>query len=305
MGPYTIRHLQASYGRFLSFLDGQGLLDPNASPMGRVTRPTLDGYRQDLLAHGNSGTTIRGRFVDLEQILVRMHPGADVRWVSRPGGRPIHAYLDMTPRTREAPDAAVLLAHAKTLFEGGLAHSKPRCRRALVRDAALIVVLVTRAPRLRALAGLRLGVHLLRTERGWRLLRTPDLEKTEIEHLTSLPLEAALILDRYVKFERTEMLGGRISDAVWIAQDGGILAQDSISRRVRRHTEMAFGQAFGPHAYRKALVTFMAYHCPEDPLAGSVALGHASPRTTLARYNRTRAIVAGQRYAGLLAKLQG
>ena len=34
MGPHTIRHLQASYGRFLSFLEGQGLLDPNASPMG-------------------------------------------------------------------------------------------------------------------------------------------------------------------------------------------------------------------------------------------------------------------------------
>jgi hypothetical protein len=64
-----------------------------------------------------------------------------------------------------------LLQFALDTFLDGMAEPRPLQRQVAVRDATLITVLATRAPRRRALAGLRLGIHLSRGEDGWRVDR--------------------------------------------------------------------------------------------------------------------------------------
>jgi integrase len=301
--PISWKELEVRYGRWLKFLVNTGALDPEAQPLDRLTPERLDAYWVALEADGNGDRTIFGRFIGLQQAIAAMHPGEDVRWISRPGSVPLVKLLDLSPRPVFVPDAAELLQLALDLFRDGMADPRPLQRQVAVRDAAMIAVLATRAPRRRALAGLRLGLHLSRGDDGWRLLRTPDLEKTRIELEMPLPPEVTPLLDHYVAVERRELLAGKSSDHVWIAHGGDPIAAHTIYLVVRDRVLPVFKAAFGPHRCRTAVVTFLAHHCPDDPLAGSLILGHTTAKMALATYNRAKGIAASKRYYELLARL--
>jgi hypothetical protein len=50
---YAIRNMASGYGRWITFLDSTGQLDPSEAPAARPTPERLDAYYQDLRAHGN------------------------------------------------------------------------------------------------------------------------------------------------------------------------------------------------------------------------------------------------------------
>ena len=155
-------------------------------------------------------------------------------------------------RRREVlvPQTAELLRWAQELFEQGLVHHKPRCRRALVREAAMIALLAVCAPRQRAMTALRLGVHLRRDGDEWILDQEAAITKSQRRLVLPVAERVGAILDRYVAVERQELLGASTCDAVWIAAGGGPLAYETVSRRIRLRAERRFRVGFGPHWFR-------------------------------------------------------
>jgi hypothetical protein len=212
--PASVRKVASGYGIWMGFLSSRNDLHQGESPAERPTAERLDAWFAYLRDRGNSDFTIVGRFAELRIALQWPAPGRDFGWIERPRGLSLRTLLPMRRRSVPVPDSAELLGWAEDLFRRGLAHHKPRCRQALVREAVLIGLLATRAPRLRALASLRLGVHLRRDGDEWVLDQDPSITKTGRSLVLPLPAEVAVMLERYLVVERRELLGDAEHDAL-------------------------------------------------------------------------------------------
>ena len=196
--PLTLRSRITSYGRWLAFLKEAEILEIDDLPTSRVTPERLDAFIASMQARGNKPVTIIGRMVGLHGALKMLAPNGDHRWVLRPRGIPIQSYFTVVPRSRSVHHSTTLLVWAEKLFAAGLAHPKPRCRRALIRDAAIVAVLVLPAPRVGALTQVRLGVHLMRREESWCLDQETDIIKLGLQSWSPLHPAVTLIIDRYL-----------------------------------------------------------------------------------------------------------
>ena len=301
---YSVRKLRGGYARWLRYLDDAGQLDPDRPPGDRVTPERLDGYFEHLRARGNADATLVGRFAELRDALRMMQPGTDFRWVAKPGGRSIRQLLPMRTRVIAPIDSAVLLAWAEALFAEGLASPVRRTRCTLVRDAAIIGLLADRAPRLRALSGLRLQDSLKRTDGGWLLRQHGRLTKMGAPLFIPVSDRVGHMLDRYVAVERGELLGPCEDRLAW-ARFGGALTREGIVAMVKKHSRRRFGRPFGPHYFRHCLATTVAAELSGHPLDGSTLLGHSNPKTTLKSYVHATMAATAQRHAGLLERLRG
>lgn len=294
--PYTYRVWQKCYGRWLGFLRDHGALDDAAAPASRVTPERLDDYIAAMKVQGNRPITIVGRIRGLKGALELLAPGQNHKWITRPRNIPITRHFEIVPRDRVVHHSTTLLSWAEQLFADGLEHSQPRCRRALVRDAALIGMLVMPAPRLGALAQLQLGRNLQRHETGWCL--NQDAGITKMSKNEWAPLHAAItpILERYLAVERNELLDGRQTSQLWIALGGGDLTAAGITTRLRKLSGKSFDKVFRAHSFRHCLATTNAIDGYASPLDASVLLGHASPTTTSRFYNMAKAAAAAARH---------
>lgn len=294
---FTLRNRRGDYGRWLGFLRDTGQLDPAAPPGSRVTRERLDAYILDLQAHGNGDQTIVTRFEGLAAALKMLEPAGNFRWVVIPGGVHISHHLQMRRKDQPIHHSATLLDWAEELFAAGLAHRKPRCRRVLVREAVAVGMLVMPAPRLEALWQFRIGRNLQRHGEGWSLDEHADINKNRKGDWCPLLDAVTPMIDRYLAVERVELLEGNQSDRLFIAQGGGTLPKDSISRRIRILSRKRFGRAFGPHHFRRCLATTNATDNFTAPHDASTLLGHTSERTTNRHYNFANATAATHRHA--------
>jgi integrase/recombinase XerD len=200
-----MRKVASGYGRWLGFLQRAGELDPAEPPSQRPTAERLDAYFAHLQQCHNRDYTVVSRFDELRIALQWMHPGTTFGWITHPHGVSIKARLPMIRRGGLVPDSVTLTAWAKTLFRQGLRLRKPTWRRAQVREAVTIAILADCAPRLRALAALRIGVHLYRVHDGWVLDQDAAITKPEKRLVLPLSPEVAVMLDRYLEVERVEL----------------------------------------------------------------------------------------------------
>src|ERR1700689_5044901 len=120
--------------------------------------------------------------------------------------------------------------------------------------------MASRAPRLRATAGIRVGRNLQRIGENWKLLFEEDLMKGgRSAHELPLGPRVAAIVARYVAVERQELLGEEAHDFVWVATHGGPLSEKKgIGFMLRSRTKKQFGVAFGAHRFRSGLTTTQA-----------------------------------------------
>jgi integrase len=302
---YTRKALVSCYGRWVGFLRHSGLLDPAESPDKRPTPERLDAYFVHLRDEcGNADQTLVSRFVGLRTALQRMYPGVDFRHITHPGGVSIRSRLPMIRKEGIVPDAAVQLEWAEELFAEALTLLDPTERRLQVREAVMIAVQATRAPRLRAFASLRIGVHLRREGDGWILDQTPDITKRTRRHVLPLSPEVAVMLDRYLAVERIELLDGRESDALWISTRRGPLAEGSISHRIPKRAVARYGERFGTHRFRASLATQQALDAPENMHDASVLLDHRNAQTTRDAYIRASSMAAARRHSDRLKRLR-
>ncbi len=287
----TITNARKGYGRWLAVLAAAGELDPAVPPATRVTLARAKLHAKALRAHGNSNNSIHARFWELRSALRVLQPDEDFGWLTGWLGR-----LPITLRDVEAFDSRVLAAWGHQLMQGALAHPRPMVRQTRYRNGLMIAILAARAPRLRALAAMRLGRQVTRgADGGWLLSFKPQDVKTERPVEYDAPESLLASIDRYVAIERQELLQGRQHDWLWVNRNGEKLGIRGIEGVIRRGSGEQFGRIFGPHRFRHSLATTAAYADPSNPgLAASVLA--ISEEVNAAHYNQARKDDAMRRF---------
>jgi hypothetical protein len=234
----SLRKFEGGYGRWLGFLAYCGQLDPDGLPQERPTVDWLDRYFHHLRACGNADYTIVGRFAELRAALQLMGRGRklmmqpdDYSWITRPHGRSLRDVLPMKRRDVFIPGSEELQAWAEELFLAALALTGNMRRCVRVRDAVLIGLLAERAPRLRTIFELHIGINLQRHGDGWLVRLSDSNMKMGKAHWYPLSDVIAPMLERYAAVERQELLGGKTHDALWVNWDGNILGKRGVEKR--------------------------------------------------------------------------
>jgi site-specific recombinase XerC len=297
--PATFRMYAEAYAGFLWHLQSQGQLEPAETPAERLTPTRLDHYYERLVQAGCADYTLVNRFEALRSALRLMYPDHEFSFITRPGEVSIRHRLHMNRRERFVPDSRHAELWADALFREALSLSNPARRQRQVRDAALIGIMASRGPRLRAGSGMRLR-HLRRVGANWHLYFDAGLMKGgRSDHELPLSARVAAIVERYIAVERQELLRGESHDHVWVARGGGPLSEKGIDFMMRSRTKAQYGVAFGAHRFRAGLTTTQALVDGKNLLGTSRILAH-SPAVALKHYNRAGALEASRRHGAYI-----
>jgi integrase len=310
------------YGYWLCWLAARGLCDPNLGPADRVSRERVAAYIAEITP-ARAPFTVLCRIRELYDALRVMAPEADWDWVAQlyralgAQGRPVR---DKLPRLRPIGELAAL--GERLMDEAESAAEWPARRRAvLFRDALMIALLAHRPVRLKNLAMMRLGRHLVKASGSWQILFAARETKTHVRYEATVPSALAPRLERYLDIYRPVLLCGKCVrdgtnklvservtlihpelDAVWVSEIGTQIEQASLGCRIVKHTKAAFGRSVSPHLFRDCAATSIAVDNPKHIGDASLVLGHAGHGTTEKHYNHARSLEASRRLAGTLVR---
>ncbi len=173
------------------------------------------------------------------------------------------------------------------------------------RDALLVAILSSRAPRRRNLGAMTIGQHILKAGDRYLMRFEKDETKGKRPIEETLPSPLTPYLDRYLDHYRPILLAGRTSNRLWISNVGTDMAEITIYFRVRKVTKREFGVARNPHSFRDGVPTSLAIDDPKHVRAASAILGHADPRVTERRYNLAKSIEAVRDHQETIRGLRG
>jgi integrase/recombinase XerD len=143
-----------------------------------------------------------------------------------------------------------------------------------LRDRTMIELMYASGLRVSELVGLK-SVHLGLNEGVLRVLG-----KGSKERLVPFGEEAHGWLQRYIGESRSVILGGQVSDALFVTARGGPMTRQMFWQLVKRHARTAGITApLSPHTLRHAFATHLLNH-GADLRAVQMLLGHADIGTT-------------------------
>jgi len=301
-GSRKLESMREAHGQWLGFLARQGLLDPAEPPAAAAMPERLAAFAAEQRQRGNANTTIGKRLRYLHKTLSMLEPGADLGFILRPGGVPLSRAFPLVLHPVPVQDSRDLLRRALALHESGARGDAYAEGRAAIRDAAILGLLATRAPRVGAMAVMELGRHLARGDACYRVSFGEDDDKTDACLAYGLDTALTPVLDHYLSVVRPAF-GGAATTKLWLSTRGRALNTAGIARIVRQRTADWFGEARGPHWFRKCLATTVALHAPHLALDAAAVLGH-SPQVSLKHYNMATAVEAARRHDERVSQLK-
>ena len=138
----------------------------------------------------------------------------------------------------------------------------------LYRDGLMLAVLVLAALRRGSLLHLTLGTTLRETDQGFLIVLGP--EHTKGRRPEAIPLHHTLTewMECYLTYHRPLLLRGRMTQALWIAQDGKPLQENGVWHAVGRRTTRSISvYRINPHFIRHCIGTTVAVEHP-DAISG-------------------------------------
>lgn len=295
-----------SYGRFLTYLDGQGLLEETSRPQDRVDRDTVVAWVEFLKAQGCASVTVHGYVLNVERALSAMAPDVDWSWLKTLAGR-------LQARARAVRNKRLKVVPAQELFDLGLRLIEsalvsdllnPKRRAVMVRDGVMIIFLIMRPLRLRSFAGLEIGRHLQRSESGVTLSLGPDDTKNRRPYESELAATLTNLLDSYLRDYRPILLGNHDSNRLWIAWTGDAMTDGSIASRICKITARELGRPINPHLFRDCAATTIAIDDPDHVRIIHALLGHSGMKASERHYNQAKGIEAGRQYQSMIQGLR-
>jgi integrase/recombinase XerD len=302
----TRKQVAKGYAKWLGYLGSTEQLDGATSPSARISEDRLTGFVAWMQAQKLSSVTIASRVTDLAEAIRVLEPNAD---------RTLLASLVSTLRKREAPSRAkhAWILHPDHLLKEAIAHLEEipasdclneKIRAGHYRDALVIAFLAARPIRLKNLAAITLGSHLMQQDETWfcRFDATETKEKRLLSF--SLPHEVACYLEIYIDRYRPLLLKGSEYPDLWISIRGTPMSQQAIYWNTCRLSETLFGHRVNPHLFRDCTASALATDAPDHVLAAARILGHASLDTTLKHYEQSDMIAAVERLHDVLFSLR-
>jgi hypothetical protein len=245
---------------------------------------------------GNRGNTIANRLWQVRTALGIMCPAADFSWLTSPDGNDVRSLFQSEPRPIKIYHPRLTYYWGLQLMDQALRIGNPERRAVQYRNGLLIAILAARAPRLRSIAAVRLGLQIVRHDDRFRFVfRKPDLKwkRSSLEY--DLPAGLTPYIEHCLAIERSILLAGPDHGWFWVGLGGARLGQRGIEGMIRRQTRKRFGEAFGPHRFRHAAGTIAPMADPKRPAAVAAMLGNSKAVAEKA-YNLGRQQEACRKY---------
>jgi len=301
LSPRTAKNYRTANGIWLRYLSDTNQLDPEAPADVRVTPERLDGWVDALRRAGRINSTITQYLISLHGAVRLIAPLSDTSFILKPRGIALSRVLPSEPKPSMAIDTNDVMRQIRALHDTG----KKSSNAALLRDAALMGLFATRAPRVSSVAAMCLGQHL-------RLLPNDLFEcqfpKTDVKggrRKICWPLdeECSAMMHDYLARARPVLKSGVSTEALWLGDQGEPLDHLGLTKIFRRLTLAWFGVSMGPHMARKWLRSTAARRSPEAAFDAAEVMAH-SPRVSLRHYNEAGEIGAAQRYGRTIRDLR-
>ena len=283
----------AMWGNFLAFLESIGELQPDQAPEARATLERVTRYIENLRTRVRA-STMDNMIVELSLFLKAVAPDRDWSWIRRHPGRPTQAEVRASRKPIDPPDPVKALAAALNICDKTVGAEAPAAVAVQVRNAVLMMVLICAAPRLKNLAEMRLGKHLVVNPAHMRLVFDETVKNHEVID-TPLPDWIAARIRRYLEVYRPILLNGTVDHrAVWVNIDGAPLKYTVIGHIVREWMAR-IGERTHAHAFRHSLATTIMELDPRDIEVAASALAHRGVSSVNQVYDRSGNLVS-QRY---------
>lgn len=252
---------------------------------------TLAAYRRDLqalsdwlLAQEAGRTLVQASELDLASYAAARHAGSSpasagrrlsvfrrfYRWATREG----LSQQDPTVRM-DAPRQRMRLPGTLTESQVEALLAAPDTDDPLgLRDRAMLELLYASGLRVSELVLLK-SVHVGLSENVLRITG-----KGSKERLVPFGVEAADWLTRYLAQSRSAILGGQVSDALFVTGRGGPMTRQMFWKLIKKYAVLAgVTQPLSPHTLRHAFATHLLNH-GADLRVVQMLLGHADISTT-------------------------
>ena len=304
--PSTKINTRKAYAYWLQWLATTGQLAPVNHPLTRLTPERIKEYivsRRDDVA----SLTIFVYILDLLRLAQATTPDWDWSWLKGIKNRlwaRAHSERDKTSKIRSSADLLGLGIDFMNSFDGITCRYNPFAAEVQFRDGLMISLLAARPVRLKNLAAIEIGRHLLEIDEVYWLIFVADEVKNRKSIEVPLPEVLTEYVDRYLTEHRPCLLGGRRSDHLWISRFGNSLTDKSIRHQIKTRTEDAFGEAISPHLFRDCAATSIAIQDPEHVRMAATLLGHHSLATTQKYYDQSRMLAAGRHYQSTVTAMR-
>jgi len=292
------------YSRWLGFLVAEALLREDLRPEERVTPDPVRTYVARLQAE-IAPRTVVSALVGLKVVIKAMAPYANWRWLADVcNALNRRSSPSKDKRARMRPTGEIYAAAHAELSRLNKTALRRRIDRVAFRDTLMLAILAARPVRLRNLAGIRIGNHLV--QQGDVLLLAFPAEEVKnrrpLEH--ALPDSVGPFVQTYLERIRPSFLKGGVSDALWLGFEGKPLAPQSVYGRIMLVSRRLLGVAINPHLLRDCAATSLASLSPAAALSAAALLGHQSFATTERHYIRANQLEAGRVVNAILADVR-
>lgn len=296
------------YAQWLGWLQTNGLLlalAPGQCPWQRATLETVTAYGKSLLA-GRSPSTVASSVIGLKCVLIRMAPDHDWQWLRDLTNRLKTWTRRTTPRPTPIPLS--LPAVVETCLgrledlrgKSCLGPSEPTAYR-----NTLIIALLAACPiRLRNLAMIEVGKHLIGSNVQWWLDFDAHETKTREPLRYPLPADLAPHLVWYITHIRPQYRGADETARLWMGRKKAPMSHEAIYGAVTSTSKSLLGTRLSPHEFRSLAATFLSEASASDSLHARALLGHRNPSTTHDHYIRASSVEASRKIASALRRVR-
>lgn len=307
----TQRNVCKAYGRWLTWLIDNGMLDSATAPEQRVTPESVAGYVAKLRTQILSTTVFS--YIELLALAVSaMAPEVKWEWLWDIVGRLKSVAVPSNRKCGRIVPARNLVAFGLRLMnDADEAYGLPASKRALAfRNGLMIALLAARPFRLRNFTSIEIGNHLFKQGSAYYLrFKSAELKTRRTRQDIEVPFPVGLVcyLVRYLDVYRPVLLAQtqvtastepaeRVVAGLWISSEGCRMAETSVHARIVELTAAEFGKPINPHLFRDCAATSIAEEDPEHARIIMTILGHTNLATSDRHYNQATSAKASSGY---------
>jgi integrase len=315
--PHTRAKIAKGYGRWLTWLSTKGLLEPGATPGGRVNHERVLRYLQDLESL-NAPYTVVARVQELYLALRAMAPDQDWGWLRSIERQLRNSAQSVRNKRARLVASSQLFSYGLELMNDAEVQTDGTAVQKAIRyrDGLMISLLAARPFRRRNFCSIEIGRHLT-SEGGTYQLRF-EADETKTRTSIEAPFPEALVanLERYLthhrpilarrtgRWNRRANPPSQLINALWVSKDGSPMTEIAIYFRIMKKTQAKFGHVVNLHLFRDSAATSIAIEDPDHVFITRSILGHATLSASERHYNHAQSMEALRRYQGRISELR-
>jgi integrase/recombinase XerD len=177
------------------------------------------------------------------------------------------------------------------------------------RDGLIIALLISCPMRLKNLAALVVGQHLVCDGQDYQVKLTAAETKSGRPYHAAIPAELTPYIEGWLRLHRPMLQSfgmskgemGSIGGHLWVGRSGRPLRSRAIHEQIKKRTRQAFGKGIWPHLFRDCAVTELVDCAPEEIGIAPDLLGHADLQTTKKHYIQAVGMKAHARVQEVIA----